>query len=104
VFILLGFWHTHDYFKSRVIQTLSSIAAHSPFAVLEYETAISKIFILDLDRLYTIIAPLYSNTGRPSLSQPEIFRSLILMNDLGYTLDEWVHSKLPNNPVLQAAC
>jgi len=47
--------------------------------------------------------PLYSSTGRPSINQPEIFRSLLLMVCLGCPLSKWIF-KLSNNPVLQAAC
>ena len=99
-----GFWRTHNSFQKRPVERLSSIASSAPFPVLEYEAAISKALILNLDPLCDVVAPLYSNTGRPSLNRPEIFRPLVLMNDLGHSLDEWVHSKLPKNPVLQAAC
>ena len=47
--------------------------------------------------------PLYSKVGRPSVNQPEIFRSLVLMICLGYSLEQWI-AKLPHNPVLCAAC
>jgi len=101
---LLGFWRTHDSYQERVVQELSKIAIRSPFSVLEYENSISKVYILDLDVLHDDVVRLYSHTGRPAELQPEIFRSLVLMNDLGYSLDEWVHTKLTKNPVLQAAC
>jgi hypothetical protein len=57
-------------------------------------------FVLNLDLLKPIIAPLYSTTGRPSNLQTEIFRSFILMNTLGYTLNNWL-IKLKNNYVLR---
>ena len=82
---------------------LTIVAKTSPYVLWEYEESISKLYILNLDPLKPIIAPLYSTTGRPSENQPEIFRSLVMMNDLGLSLDEWI-KKLSRNPVLQIAC
>jgi len=100
---MLGFWQSHADYQQQVAAALSIIAKFNPFALLEYENAISKLYILNLDPLKPIIAPLYSNTGRPSENQQGIFRAFILLNDLGLSLDEWV-AKLPKNRVLQAAC
>jgi len=103
VIFLLGPWRSHADYLKHTITELSIVARLNPFALLEYESSISKLLILNLDPLLHIIAPLYSNTGRPSTNQPEIFRSLILMNDLGYSLSEWV-DKLIVCPVLRIAC
>ncbi len=100
---MLGFWQPHTDYQQRIVTELSLISKSNPFALLEYEYSISKLYILNLDPLKTLVAPLYSAIGRPSVNQPEIFRSLILMNDLGFPLDKWV-DKLSNNPVLQIAC
>ena len=103
VIFLLGFWRSHADYKQQVATELSLIARSDPSAILEYERSISKLYILDLDPLKPILEPLYSNIGRPSMNQPEIFRSLVLMNDLKYSLDEWV-DKLAKNRVLRIAC
>ena len=100
---MLGSWKSHAIYQHNTVAALSSFARLNPCALLEYESSISKLYILNLDPLYTIMAPLYSSTGRPSHNQPEIFRSLVLMNDLGYSLDEWV-AKLLVCPVLRVAC
>jgi hypothetical protein len=100
---LLGFWRSHADYQQQVATELSLIAWFNPFALLEYENSISKLYILSLDPLKHILAPQYSNTGRPSENQPEIFRSLVLMNCLKFSLDEWVE-KLAMNRVLQIAC
>jgi hypothetical protein len=100
---LLGFWRSHADYQQQMASGLSVIARFNPKSLLEYEHSISKLYILNLDTLKPIIAPLYSSTGRPSINQPEIFRSLLLMNDLGFSLDEWV-VKLSNNRVLQVTC
>ena len=100
---LLGFWRSHADFQQLTATELSFIARSNPYALLEYEAPISKLFILDLDLLKPLIAPHYSAIGRPSINQPEIFRSLLLMNDLGFSLDKWI-VKLSLNRVLQIAC
>lgn len=100
---LLGFWRPHAEYQQQTASALALVAKNNPFVLYEYEHSISKLYILNLDPLKNIIATLYSSTGRPSTNQPEIFRSLVLMNDLGFALDEWI-VKLSLNPVLQTAC
>ncbi|SHK25535.1 hypothetical protein [Paramaledivibacter caminithermalis] len=97
---MLGNWRTHDEYRKSVVENLSLLAQINPSALFEYEKKISKLYILNLDTLKTIIAPLYSNTGRTSNFQPEIFRSFILMNHLGLTLDQWCF-KIQTNFVLR---
>jgi hypothetical protein len=101
--LMLGNWQPHTDYQQHVATALSLLEKINPYLILEYETSISKLYILNLDPLKTLIAPLYSSTGRPSENQPDIFRSLVLMNDLGYSLDKWL-VKLSKNPVLQIAC
>lgn len=103
-FSMLGFWRSHADYQSFVRERLAEIMRVLPTVVLEYENEISKLWILNLDPLKTIIAPLYAPIGRPSELQPEIFRSLLLMNALGFSLDEWVFRKLPANPALRTVC
>ena len=100
---LLGHWQSHADYQRQTADALSVIAKSSPYALWEYENSISKLYILNLNSLKTIIAPLYSTTGRPSENQQGIFRAFVLMNDLKMSLDEWV-VKLQKNPVLQVAC
>lgn len=99
---MLGNWRSHADYCDFVTAILKNISKTNPHSLYEYETEISKLFILNLDKLKKIIAPLYSNIGRPSNFQPEIFRSFILMNMLNIPLDRWV-LKLTHNPVLQTA-
>ena len=103
VIFLLGSWRSHDDYQQQTIDALFVFAGLNRYALLEYEVSISKLLILNLDPLLPIFAPLYSKTGRPSINQPEIFRSFVIMNDLGYSLDKWV-DKLLVCPVLAIAC
>ena len=101
---MLGHWRSHAEYQAFVSAKLAEIGRVAPFAVAEYRDEVSKLWILNLDPMKVLVAPLYSPVGRPSELQPEIFRSLSLMVDLGYSPDEWVFRKLPANPVLQAIC
>ena len=96
---MLGFWRSHYDYQQFVIRMLRTCESSDP--ILEYKSAISKLYILNLDKLKDIIAPLYSSTGRPALFQPEIFRSFILMSELGFNLDNWI-PKLKSNFVLRS--
>jgi len=95
--LMLGFWTSHADYQQFVIHNLKTVDSESVF---EYKDVIPKLFILNLDKLKHTIAPLYSSTGRPALHQPEIFRSFILMNELGFKLDNWI-PKLKNSFVLR---
>ncbi|AOZ74096.1 hypothetical protein AC231_14710 [Clostridium pasteurianum] len=50
-----------------------------------YSNSIKKLTSLNLDPLKSVLEPYYSKTGRPALNQSEIFRSIILMLDMGET-------------------
>ncbi len=99
---MLGKWLSHKEYQGFVVSELSDLALVNPYALYEYEKEISKVFILNLDLLKTVIAHLYSDTGRPSNLQPEIFRSFILMSSLGFTPNKWL-VKLKNNFALRTA-
>jgi hypothetical protein len=103
VIFLLSSWPSHADYQRQTAAALSEIAKVNPYVLREYEIPISKLYILNLDPLKKLIAPLYSATGRPATNQPGIFRSLILMLSLGYPLFEWI-KKLANNPILQIIC
>jgi len=100
---MLGFWRKHCDYQSFVADKLAILACTNPSALFEYETEISKLYILNLDPLKNIIAPLYSRTGRAANFQPEIFRSIILMQHMRFAPDNWV-PKLENNLVLRTIC
>jgi hypothetical protein len=103
VIYLFGTWPSHAEYQRQAADALSLIAEHSPHLLMEYQDAISKVLILNLDPLKTLVAKRYSLIGRPSENQSEIFRSLVLMVSLGYPLDRWM-VKLSFNPALRAAC
>jgi hypothetical protein len=50
--------------------------------VVDLDKYVSKLYLLNLDKLLPIIKPLYSYTGRSAKNQQGIIRSLVLMLDL----------------------
>ena len=100
---MLGNWRSHADYQAFVKSELAGISSRAPFSVAEYATEISKLYILNLDPLKAIIAPLYSVTGRPSELQSEIFRACVLLGGMGLPPDKWL-PKLNANPVLRATC
>jgi len=97
---MLGTWMPHADYQHFVVANLRKFAIFNPNLLYEHENLISKLYILNLDPLKSTIHHLYSCTGRPSNHQPEIFRSFIIMNALGITVDEWCN-RVSLSPVLR---
>jgi len=97
---MLGVYRSHKEYYQFVLSELSKLAQTRPDQIREYQNAISKMLLLNLDPLVSVIEPLYPNIGRPAMMQLEIFRSFVLMKDLKIPLNNWV-DKLAFNPVLR---
>lgn len=90
---MLKHWTSHEEYLSFISNAARSLNDSQRKKLSSFDRSISKLSALNLDPLCDFLAPLYSNTGRPALNQPEIFRSLILMLDLKETkLSKWVES------------
>ena len=100
---MLGYWRPMEEYQYFVLGELSSFALTNPTSVLEYKSSIEKLWIFNTDRIKYITEGCYSFTGRPSTNQPELYRSYVLMQDLGLTLSEF-HVKLALNPVIRIIC
>ena len=101
-FLMLGKWNSHIEYQESVKRNLHDISPTDPQRVLEYQNVISKLYILNTDKLMKVMLPLYSSIGRPAQLQPEIFRSFVAMSELDFKLDAWL-AKLKNNMVLRCA-
>lgn len=72
--------------------------------VVALDKVISKLYLLNLDNLFPIIKPLYSDLGRPAKNQQGIIRSLVLMLDQqAYSITNWA-AKVASNPLLSDLC
>lgn len=91
VMTLLGLWRSHADYQKYMVNAVNEEFKHNPKAIQKHEEAILKMYYLNLDNIRTDFLPLFSQTGKPSNQQPEIFRSLILMSHYKFAgIDEWV--------------
>ena len=97
---MLGYFTPHKEYVRFVLTELRELAITRPDQIREYQEAISKMMILNLDPLEAVIAPLYPHFGKMAVLQMEIYRSCVLMKHVGVPLNNWV-DKLSNNPVLR---
>ena len=97
---MLGVTRSNKDYQRYVLTELRVLAETRPDQIREDQDAISKMLIFTLDPLIPIISPLYPPCGKHAEMQVEIFRSLVLMQHCGVSLNNWVE-KLTNNPVLR---
>ena len=97
---MLGYWRTHEEYQSYLVEKIFPLFQADEKNVLQYEKALSKLYILDLDPLKPLLADFYSITGAPAKNQPELIRSFILMSELKiHSITKWVE-KLQANEIL----
>lgn len=97
---MLGTWRSHADYQAFLIQNLYSIFISEPWRLNFYIHAITKLYLLNLDTIKHLIFPCFSLVGRPSNQQPEIFRSFVLMLELGETsITKWLE-RLSSDPIL----
>jgi len=91
VIVLLGIWRCHSDYQRVMVESVNKMFKHNPKSIQNHETAILKMYHLDIDCIKDDFIPLFSVTGRPSNQQPELFRSSILMSHYKHVgVDEWV--------------
>ena len=92
---MLKFWTSHKEYIDFLSNAASTLDASLRKKLNFHSNSIKKLTSLNLDPLRSVLEPYYSKTGRPALNQPEIFRSIILMLDMGETsLTKWVDTLL----------
>lgn len=97
---MLANWRTHEEYQSYLVENIIPYFLHDRKNVEQYETALSKLYILDLDPIKTLLVQYYSITGAPAKNQPELFRSFILMSELRvHSITKWVEM-LEHNQIL----
>lgn len=97
---MLGFWRKHDEYQSYLLEKILPYFESDKENVLQYSDALSKLYILDLDPLESLLSTYYSNMGAPAKNQPELIRSFILMSELKiHSITRWVE-KLQANEIL----
>jgi hypothetical protein len=76
---MLRDWPCHLLYQESLLLNLTLFFLTDRERVVELDKSISKLYLLNLDKLLPIIKPLYSNTGRSAKNQQGIIRSLVLM-------------------------
>lgn len=88
---MLGEWRSHADYQRFLVDNVNREFKHNPKAIEHFETAILKMYQLNLDCIYDDFLPLFSLVGRSSNQQPEIFRSFVLMSHFKYaSIEEWI--------------
>lgn len=88
---MLGSWRSHSNYQNFLLSNIKEFYKLNPTIVEYYSSSIEKLYNLDLDVIKPLISETYSLTGKPSNQQPELFKSFILMSDLGFhSLSKWV--------------
>jgi len=90
---MLGYFTPHKQYVCFVLTELAELAKTRPDQIREYQDAICKMLILDLDPLESVIAPLYPPIGKMADVQMEIYRSFILMKHCEVPLNNWVQKR-----------
>jgi len=89
---MLKHWDTHAEYLHFISEAVASLNQSQLKKFFSLSNSLDKLTSLNLDPVGQFLAPLYSNTGRPALNQPQILRSFILMLDRGFTsLSNWVN-------------
>jgi len=103
-FYMLRNWQSHSDYQQHLIQRLSAYDQKEKSRLLEFDKAISKLYLLNLDNLLLIIKPLYPHFGRPAKNQQGIIRSLTLMLDQQeYSITKWA-KKVQHDSLLFDIC
>jgi hypothetical protein len=101
---MLRDWPCHLLYQESLLLNLTFFFLTDRERVIELAHSISKLYLLNLDLLFPIIKPLYSNTGRSAKNQQGIIRSLVLMLDQGFhDLRLWA-AKVAADKLLCAIC
>ena len=87
---MLGLWRSHAYYQ-KLIEGVNREFKRNPKSIQHFESAILKMYHLNLDNIKEGFIPRFSHTGKPSNHQPELFRSFILMSHFKFaSIDDWV--------------
>lgn len=104
VLFMLRDWISHDVYQKNLIFQLLRLLLTCRKRIIELKDSISKLFLLNLDLIRSILSPLYSNTGRPAKNQQGIIRSLVLMLDQGeHDIPKWA-ARVASDELLCAIC
>lgn len=97
-------WESHEDFQKKFLLNMILFSETEKSRIISMDSALTKLYLLDLNNLLSIIRHLYSDTGRPATNQQGIVRSLVLMLDSDeHSITNWA-PKVASDRLLCAAC
>lgn len=83
VFYIFGDWRTDEQYQIYLVESIAPYFEFDRKNVEQYDSALAKLYILDIDPLKPLLGQYYSAIGTPAKHHPEFIRSFILMSELG---------------------
>lgn len=100
----MGYWRSHSDYQTWLKAKLIVLKPIHSAEISYYATLIEKVYVLDLDLVREVIAPLYPSIGRPAHNQPDMLRALVAMLDCNiHDITDFVE-RIKASPVLAAIC
>lgn len=88
---MLKHWETHAEYQHFISEAVALLNPSQLKRLYAMSDSWEKLTSMNLDPVGEFLAPFYSDTGRPTINQPQILRSFILMLDCKFTiLTNWV--------------
>ena len=102
---MLKKWTTHAEYQTQLKFGIASLTQNDKNRLFKsFPKSLLKLFLLNLDNLFSVVKPLYPELGRPAKNQCEIIRSLVLMVDTKeYSITDWV-DKTHSDSLIQILC
>lgn len=97
-------WEPHEDYQKRLLLNMILFSETEKSRIVSMDTALTKLYLLDLNNLLPVIRHLYSDTGRPAVNQQGIVRSLVLMLESSeHSITNWA-PMVASDRLLCAAC
>lgn len=104
VYNMLGNWESHNTYQEKLKLKVTHFYQTQRSRIIAMDKVISKLYLLDLDNLLPVVAPLYSLIGAPAKNQQAIIRSLALMLALKkHSITNWA-KEVASDEILSALC
>jgi hypothetical protein len=101
---MLRQWTKHTEYQQTLLLKLILHFEIQKNRLYKIDKSISKLYLLNLDSLLSVIKPLYPDCGRPAKNQQGIIRSLVLMLDRQiYSITNWAEA-VASDPLFFDLC
>ncbi len=63
---MIGLWRSHSDYQKFLVDDLLPVYLSDKKRVSQYANILTKLYLLDLDRIKTMVSEVYSPTGTPA--------------------------------------